>query len=182
MTHYDAGKSSMIILLSAVFTETPDVLRGFKAGADDYVLFPRDLREILARVRANLPPEVVDIEDYIRIDFDRRRLWINRGQLWQKEHLPPLQFELLRVLILNAGLIMTSATLTELVFFKEVSDGALAVTIFRLRQKVEPDPSHPRYIEAIRGIGYRFNGSPSRARPPGDINSHLTDMSRNDSH
>jgi len=160
----EAEYRSPIILVTAIFKETDDVLAGFEAGADDYVIRPRDNREILARIRANLPPEIVEVDDRIRIDFDGRRVWVKADAVWQDADLQPMQFKLLHVLVVNAGLMMTSTLLKELVWEKEISDDALAVFIRRLREKLEPDPHHPIYIETIRGIGYRFNGRPTRAR------------------
>jgi len=154
-----------IILITAVFTETEDVLKGFKAGADDYVKKPCDNREILARIRANLPPGIEEIDDRIRVDFDDQRVCVKRNGEWQEMHLQPLLFELLRALVFNAGRIMESTRLKDLVFGKDdISDDALAVYIWRLREKLEPDPHHPAYIETIRGVGYRFSGRPTRAR------------------
>jgi two-component system response regulator VicR len=117
----------------------------------------------MARIRANLPPEVIVVDDYILVDFASRRVWICRDGRWQKTHFPRLEFELLDVLITNAGLIVPTTTLKDRVFGKRVSDDALAVYIRRLREKLELDPSHPVYIENIRGLGYRFNGRPTRA-------------------
>jgi DNA-binding response OmpR family regulator len=153
-----------IILITAIYTETEDVLDGFKAGADDYVRRPCDNREILARIRANLPPQVVEVDDYIRVDFNSWRVWVNRNAEWQEVALQPLQFRLLQVLVLNVGRIMESYKLKDRVWENEdLSDDALAVFIWRLREKLEPDPHHPIYIETIRGVGYRFNGRPTRA-------------------
>lgn len=157
------GSNVPIILITARMTETEDVLRGFEVGADDYVIRPRDNRELLARIRANLPPEVVVIDDYIQVDFAGRMARVKREGNWQEVHLQRLQFELLKVLMINAGLIMPSTTLKDRVWGKIVSDGVLAVYIRRLREKLEPDPNHPTYIETIIGLGYRFNGRPTRA-------------------
>jgi two-component system alkaline phosphatase synthesis response regulator PhoP len=74
-----------------------------------------------------------------------------------------LQFELLEVLIINAGRIVPTTTLKDRVWGKPVSDEVLAVYIHRLRKKLEPDPDHPVYLETVRGLGYRFNGRPTRA-------------------
>ncbi len=152
-----------IILVTAIMKETEEILRGFEAGADDYVTRPRDNREIMARIRANLPPEVIVVDDCIQVDFASRRVWVRRDGNWQEVHLQRLQFELLEVLIINAGRIVPTTTLKDRVWGKPVSDALLAVYIHRLRKKLEPDPDHPVYIEAIRGLGYRFNGRPVRA-------------------
>jgi DNA-binding response OmpR family regulator len=147
-----------IILITAIFTETEDVLRGFEVGADDYVTRPRDWRELLARVRANLPPEIILVDDYLKVDFVAYQVWIKPDKQWEQVQLQPLQFELLRTLLMDAGKIITFTAITERVWHKEISDDALAVSIRRLRQKLETDPSKPKYIETIKGMGYRFNG------------------------
>ncbi|MGD9099719.1 MAG: response regulator transcription factor [Anaerolineae bacterium] len=157
------GSDIPIILVTAFMTETEQVLRGFEAGADDYVTRPRDNREIIARIRANLPPEVIVANNYILFDYSSRRVWVCRDGSWQEVHLQPLQFELLAVLITNAGLTVPTTTLKDRVWGKSVSDAALAVYIRRLRKKLEPDPDHPVYIKNIRELGYRFNGRPTRA-------------------
>ncbi len=153
-----------ILLITGIFTETEDVLEGFRAGADDYVRKPCDNREILARIRANLPPGIVEVDGCIRIDFDDRQVAVRHDQVWHEVYLQPLLFKLLQVLVLNAGRIMESTRLKDRVWEKEdLSDDALAVFIRRLRERLEPDPQHPTYIETIRGVGYRFNGRPVRA-------------------
>jgi DNA-binding response OmpR family regulator len=152
-----------IILVTAIMKETESILRGFEAGADDYVVRPRDNREVLARIRANLPPEVLVVDGFIRVDFASRKVQVKRGENWQEVHLQRLQFELLDVLVTNAGRIVLSTTLKDRVWNKPVSDEVLAVYIHRLREKLEPDPDHPIYIDTIRGLGYRFNGRLTRA-------------------
>ena len=153
-----------IILLTVPKNETEDVLRGFEAGADDYVIRPRDNREIMARIRANLPPEVLIVDDYLYVDLAGFQVLVRRCDNWQKIHLPPLEFELLKVLIMNAGLVVLTTILKNKIWEdKLVSDDVLAVYIRRLREKLEPDPANPLYIETIKGFGYQFNGKPIRA-------------------
>jgi len=159
----DEDYRAPIILITGIFTETESVLAGFKAGADDYVKRPCDNREILARIRANLPPEVVDVDDRLRIDFIDRRVWVKADQEWQEVCLQPLLFKLLQTLALNAGQMMESTRLKDRVWDREdISDDALAVFICRLREKLELDSRHPVHIETIRGVGYRFNGRSAR--------------------
>ena len=154
-----------IILVTAFMTETETVLRGFEVGADDYVTRPRDNREIVARVRANLPREAMVVDDYLFVDLARRRVCVQRANGWADVHLQQLQFDLLDVLIVNAGQVVLSTALKDRVWGKPVSDAVLAVYVHRLRAKLEPDPDRPSYIETVRGIGYRFNGRPTRASP-----------------
>jgi two-component system, OmpR family, alkaline phosphatase synthesis response regulator PhoP len=156
-----------IILITSAMKESEDILRGFEAGADDYVVRHRDNREILARIRANLPPEVLIINDYLCVDLAGFQVFVKRAQNWQKVHLPPLEFELLKVLIMNDGLVMLTTSLKNKIWGdKLVSDDVLTVYIRRLREKIEPNPAHPVYIETIEGFGYRFNGKQTRV---GDV-------------
>jgi two-component system, OmpR family, alkaline phosphatase synthesis response regulator PhoP len=150
-----------IILITGVMTGADDILLGFKKGVDDYVTRPRDNREIIARIRANLPPEVLLIDDYLCIDLKGEQVYIKRAGKWQEVHLTRLEFELLKVLVMNAGLVILTTVLKGKLWEDKIpSDDVLAVYIHRLRKKIEPDPAHPRYIEAIKGFGYRFNGKP----------------------
>jgi DNA-binding response OmpR family regulator len=144
-------------------TETEWVLRGFEAGADDYVRRPCDNREIMARIRANLAPGVIVFDDCILIDHWNRRVWVCRQGRWHEVHLQPLQYDLLDRLTLNAEQTVLTTTLKDRVWGKPVSDTALAVYIRRLREKLEPDPAEPAFIETIKGYGYRFNGQPMQA-------------------
>jgi two-component system, OmpR family, alkaline phosphatase synthesis response regulator PhoP len=156
-----------IILITVPMTDIEDILLGFEVGADDYVIRPRNNREIIARIRANLPPEVLIIDDYLCVDLAGFQVLLRRPKNWYKIHLPPLEFELLKVLIMNAGLVVLTTILKNKVWEdKLVSDDVLAVYIRRLREKLEPDPAHPVYIETIKGFGYQFNGKPIRASRP----------------
>lgn len=151
------GYSVPIILITAIFTETEDVLRGFEAGADDYVKRPCDNREILARIRASLPQGRTEFDHRVCIDYVERRLWVEGREV----ALQPLLFKLLHVLATNAGCIVPSTRLKDRVWEKDVSDDALAVFVRRLREKLELDLNRPACIETIRGVGYRFNGRPT---------------------
>ena len=158
-----------IILVTNEAKETPDILRGFEAGADDYVTYPCDNRVILARIRANLPPEVVKIndhndnDDYLEIDFINHIVRIKKDGEWTEVHFQPLEIDLLKTLVINAGTVVLSLTLKERVWGKLVSDSALQTAISRIRKKIEPDPRHPTYIITVQEIGYRFEGTPISA-------------------
>ena len=157
----DGGSNIPIILITAVAKETDQVLRGFEAGADDYVILPLDLREVLARIRANLPPQVIVIDNYIQIDFITRRVWVKQEDEWQEVHFQRLQFELLKLLVINARRTLPTTTIIDHIWGKDVSTDVLGVYIHRLREKLELSPDQsPVYIENIRGLGYRFNGRP----------------------
>jgi len=151
-----------IILITVPMTDRADILRGFEVGANDYVIRPRaDHPEIIARIRANLPPEVLIVDDYLCVDLAGSQVFVKRGENWQKVDLQSLLFELLKVLVMNAGLVVLTTRLKDILWGdKPVSDDVLAVYIHRLREKIEPDPANPVYIETIKGLGYRFNGKP----------------------
>jgi DNA-binding response OmpR family regulator len=157
------GVETPIILITGAMKETEDVLRGFEAGADDYVTRPRDNREVIARIRANLPPEITAFNNYLCIDYVMRKVRVNRGGTWQEIRLQRLEFDLLEALTMNARQVVLTTTLKDKVWGKSVSDDVLAVYILRLRKKLEADPADPEYIETIKGIGYQFNGKPVRA-------------------
>lgn len=159
------GNETPIILVTAVRKETETVLRGFKAGADDYVRRPQGNREIMARIRANLPPEAVVVDDYLRVDFASRRVWVRRNGDWQEIHLSPRLWQLLETLVINAGLIVPMTSIKDRVYGKPVGDSALFKAVHDLRRKLEPDPGDPVYIEVVKGIGYRFSGTLTRASP-----------------
>lgn len=152
-----------IILVTNEAKETEDVLSGFEAGADDYVTFPCDNRVILARIRANLPPEVMRIDDNFEIDFINRIVRVKNSGEWNPVHFQPLEFELLKTLVINEGIVVISLTMKERVWGKLVSDSALQTAISRIRNKIEPDPRHPKYIITVQEIGYRFEGTPVSA-------------------
>jgi two-component system KDP operon response regulator KdpE len=148
-----------IIMLTAKATE-PDMLRGFDAGADDYLTKPFSAKELLARVRAVLrrsqrADEIVtsamrcgDLE----IDFARRAVTA-RGQAVA---LSRTEYELLRQLALNTNKVMLHEDLLTTVWGPEYRDDVdyLRAYVRHLRRKIEADPSSPRYIITSPGVGY----------------------------
>jgi two-component system, OmpR family, alkaline phosphatase synthesis response regulator PhoP len=158
----DNDPDTPIIFITVPMTDIEDILRGFNAGADDYVIRPRDNREIIARIRANLPPEGLIVDNYLCVDLAGFQVFIRRAENWQNVRLRSHQlFELLKVLIVHAGLVVPTTVLKNKVWGdKLVSDDVLAVYIHRLRKAIEPDPANPVYIETIKGLGYRFDGKP----------------------
>ena len=88
---------------------------------------PRDNREIIARIQANLPPEVLVIDDYLCVDMAGSQVFIRRGKNWQEVHLQRLEFELLKVLIMNAVWLCSQPVLKGKIWEdKIVSDDVLA--------------------------------------------------------
>lgn len=141
-----------------------DAVVGLEVGADDYVSKPFRLRELIARVRASLRrvpgedddadrPEMIEVGD-VRIDTGRHEVFV-RGEATP---LPLKEFELLEMLLVNAGRVLTRDVLIDRVwgpnYFGDTK--TLDVHIKRLRAKVEVDPSSPEQIVTVRGVGYRF--------------------------
>jgi DNA-binding response OmpR family regulator len=159
----DNDKRIPIILITVPRASTDDILRGFDAGANDYVTRPRDNREIIARIQVNLPPGILLVDNYLCVDLVGSQVYTRQGGSWQEVPLQRLVFELLKVLIVNAGLVMLTTVLKSKIWEDiDKSDDALAALILRLRKGIEPDPVHPVYIENIKGFGYRFNGGPTQ--------------------
>jgi two-component system response regulator RegX3 len=155
-----------IIMVTAKGSEI-DTVVGLEVGADDYVSKPYRLRELVARMRAVLrrkptdaafsvpdsEDEIVTVGD-VTVDHSRHEVTI-RDSL---ARLPLKEFELLALLLENAGRVLTRDTLIDRVWGSDyVGDTkTLDVHIKRLRAKVEPDPANPTHIVTIRGVGYRY--------------------------
>ncbi|MFZ9706437.1 MAG: response regulator [Ilumatobacteraceae bacterium] len=153
-----------IIMVSAKGTEL-DTVVGLEVGADDYIVKPYRIRELVARVRAALRRSTVAGDGEITssssvtvgdisIDPDQHIVTV-RGKLTK---LPLKEFELLYVLMANAGRVMTRDTLIDRVWGSDYygDTKTLDVHIKRLRSKVEVDPGTPTAILTIRGLGYKF--------------------------
>jgi len=153
-----------IIMVTAKNAEI-DAVVGLEVGADDYVTKPFRLRELVARVRAALrrvpqtgeqetdPRDVVEVGD-VRLDVARHELAV-RGDLVA---LPLKEFELLELLLANAGRVLTRDTLIDRIWGPNYygDTKTLDVHIKRLRSKIEDDPAAPTRIVTVRGVGYRY--------------------------
>src|ERR1700704_1134477 len=153
-----------IIMVTARNAEI-DAVVGLEVGADDYVTKPFRLRELVARVRAALrrgrgddpgvaqAGEVLEIGD-VRLDTARHEVAV-RGE---RVALPLKEFELLELLLANAGRVLTRDVLIDRVWGPNYygDTKTLDVHVKRLRTKVEEDPGHPTHIVTVRGVGYRF--------------------------
>lgn len=158
-----ARSSVPIIMLTAKDSEVDKVV-GLELGADDYVTKPFSTRELVARMRAVLrrgaeseePPAVLEAGP-VRLDVERHTVSV-RGEGVQ---LPLKEFELLEMLLRNAGRVLTRMQLIDRVWGSDyVGDTkTLDVHIKRLRAKIESDPADPRHIETVRGLGYKFEPS-----------------------
>ena len=154
--------SDVPIIFLTARGETRDVVRGLEMGADDYVVKPYENDELVARVKAGLrrSPRPSVSEELIfkggefRINFMNREVRV-RNEI---KHLTPKEFNLLGVLVRNAGRVVTRNELVTEAWGEEYSDAidSLKLYIHYLRQKLETDPNHPEYILTLRGVGYRF--------------------------
>lgn len=156
-------ESSIPIIMLTAKTEEVDRIVGLELGADDYVPKPFSVRELIARVRAVLRrTETVQGDDQqtrlqvggIFMDLVRRRVTADGNTV----HLPLKQFDLLKVLMANKDRVVSREELFRAVWDADATydTGTLDVHIRWLREKIEPDPSHPCHIRTIRGVGYRI--------------------------
>jgi DNA-binding response OmpR family regulator len=156
----DQGDMVPIILLT-VRDSISDLEIGFSFGASDYISKPFDIRELIARVKARLPPALQEFNGYIRIDGPRRKVAIRRTENWEWVDLTPKEFDLLYYLVTNAGRPIGRTSILEAVFEIpgdiDIETKTLEKHIWSLRQKLEPDPREPRYLINIRGVGYKFD-------------------------
>ncbi|HAF61604.1 MAG TPA: DNA-binding response regulator [Anaerolineaceae bacterium] len=151
-----------VIMLTAK-GEEEDKVRGLELGADDYVTKPFSPRELVSRVKAVLrriesssvsSDDVIQVDDRLKIDFNRREIWVE-GKLVK---LRPTEYRLLYHLVQNAGWVLTYDQILSRVWGYEYRDEPHYVRLYinYLRQKLEKDPSDPKYILTERGVGYRF--------------------------
>ena len=157
-----------IIMVTAKNTEA-DIVLGLELGADDYITKPFSTPELLARIRsairrgratgAGAPGEAAESDEVLSIpgiemDVERHRVTVDGRQT----PLPLKEFELLEVLLRNAGRVLTRRQLLNRVWGADyVGDTkTLDVHVRRLRAKIEPDPATPRRLVTVRGLGYRL--------------------------
>jgi DNA-binding response OmpR family regulator len=150
----------MPIIFLTVRESVSDLEMGFALGASDYMSKPFDVRELLARVKARLPPEIQEFDGYLRIDSPRRRVSVYHEDGWQLLDLTPREFDLLNYLVNNVGRPIGRTTILEAVFKipadRDIETKTLEKHIWALRQKIEPNPREPRYLLNVRGVGYKF--------------------------
>ena len=162
----DEGNNVPVIILTAREEEADKVL-GLELGADDYVTKPFGVRELMARVKANLRKSVVREEapeqapagkgNFGKLDINPDRYEVRKdGRIID---LTVREFELLKYLSAQKGQVFSRETLLEKVwgyeYFGDVR--TVDVTIRRLREKIEDDPGKPVYILTKRGVGYYFD-------------------------
>jgi two-component system KDP operon response regulator KdpE len=172
-----AWTSVPIIVLSARGAEAVKVA-ALDAGADDYVTKPFGMDELLARIRAALrrrdtdsQATTVTTEDFT-IDLAAQRLTNAQGEV----RLSPTQWHLVEVLARHQGRLVTQQQLLAEVWGPgyENSSHYLRVFMAQIRQKLEPDPAHPRYFQTEAGRGYRFVNVPSSSPTPGSAQGSVS--------
>lgn len=150
-----------IIMLTAKDSEV-DIVVGLELGADDYVTKPYSTRELLARIRAVMRRQTND-DDFadgvltiglVRMDVDKHQVTVDGREV----AMPLKEFELLELLLRNAGRVLTRGQLIDRVWGADYfgDTKTLDVHVKRIRSKIEPDPSNPRMLVTVRGLGYRF--------------------------
>jgi two-component system response regulator RegX3 len=150
-----------IIMLTAKDSEIDKVV-GLELGADDYVTKPYSARELVARIRAVLrrrgeaepPTDAVLKAGPVRMDVERHVVEVDGEHVG----LPLKEFELLELLLRNAGRVLTRMQLIDRVWGSDyVGDTkTLDVHVKRLRAKIEPDPANPTFLLTVRGLGYKL--------------------------
>ncbi|MBS5305152.1 response regulator transcription factor [Clostridium tertium] len=154
-------KDISVIMLTAKGEELDKIL-GLELGADDYMTKPFSIRELLARIKAVLRrtkslggSDEIFKTNGILINFERREVLISD----KKIDLTLKEFELLEILVKNRGKILTRETLLDKIWGYEYvgETRTVDVHIRYLRKKIEVDDKNPKFIETIRGVGYRFN-------------------------
>lgn len=159
----------MPILMLTARDEAIDKVLGLELGADDYVIKPYDLRELIARIRALLRRAYGELSEAARgerfhfgpIDLDLEKLEVTRHG--KTVTLTPTEFRLLRYLASNPNRPLGRETLIEAVWGYSSpvgSDRTVDVHIRHLREKLEDDPANPRWITTVRGLGYQFVTEP----------------------
>ena len=159
------AENSLPILMFTSKNDSASKVRGLRAGADDYLTKPFDMDELIARIvslirrytRFNQPDGTLKQLhfDGLEIDIESRSITTINGTF----ELPPKEFDLLLFCAKNQGKILTKQRIYEEVWSEEYfyDDSNIMAIISRLRKKLEENPGSPKYIQTIKGIGYRFN-------------------------
>ncbi|MGA2846914.1 MAG: response regulator transcription factor [Candidatus Acidiferrales bacterium] len=153
--------SDVPIIMLTIRNSERDKVQALDAGADDYVVKPFGVQELMARIRAALrrsaPGDAAPpfLTDDLQIDFEKRVVMVKNNPV----RLTPKEFELLRHLVANQGKTLGHRRLLQAVWGPDYGEETeyLRVFINQLRKKIEPDPRKPRYIHTEPWVGYKFN-------------------------
>ena len=154
--------SAPVIIISARGQEH-DKIKGLDAGADDYLTKPFGVPELMARLRVALrhaaqkPEDAPPLYDHegLKVDLVARKVWLKKKDIL----LSPLQYDLLAVLVRNAGRVVSQKQLIKEVWGETVTPELVRITVHQLRHKIEPDPVRPRCLKTEAGVGYRLEAS-----------------------
>jgi two-component system, OmpR family, alkaline phosphatase synthesis response regulator PhoP len=166
----DQRVRSKIIMLTAR-SEENDRVFGLELGADDYIVKPFSVRELLARIRVQLrrDPEVAETPRYERFRFGDVLVDFKRRQVFRHGILQPVtprEFRVLEYLLQHPGEVLSRDRLLGEVWGDDARFTTRTVDnhIMRIRKHVEPDPENPRYIKTVRGSGYLLDVAVPAAR------------------
>ena len=158
--------SDVPIIMPTAKGEDMDKILGLEYGADDYITKPFNILEVKARIKAILRrtraakknvEENVIVNGDVRLDKDNRRVQICGREI----NLTGKEFELLEFLVANPGKVYGRAKLLQLIWGKDYpgDERTVDVHVRRLREKIEPNPSEPRYVQTKWGVGYYYQGT-----------------------
>ena len=158
-------KNNVPVLMLTAKSDEEDKVSGLRLGADDYLTKPFDMDELIARIaslirrytRFNQQAGAIQKLNFdgLQIDLENRSVTTSNGTF----ELPPKEFDLLLYCAKHQGKILTKQQIYEEVWGEEYfyDDSNIMAIISRLRKKLEVNPSSPKYIQTVKGIGYRFN-------------------------
>lgn len=172
-----AGGSKAPVIILTARDEEVDTILGLELGADDYMTKPFRVRELLSRVKSHLRRAYGDLADALGgriiradellIDLERRRV----SRAGKKISLTPTEFEILRLLAEKPGRVFSRRDLLERVGDYDAAisgdEKTINVHVSHLRDKVEEDPSNPRFVMTVRGVGYAFADRSERGERSG---------------
>jgi len=155
--------SNMPIIMLTAKSDDMDKILGLEYGADDYITKPFNILEVKARIKAIIRRNVINtknestneiVKGDMRLDIDGRRLFINDNEI----NLTAKEFELLELLVMNPNKVYSRDNLLNLVWGYEYPGEARTVDVHvrRLREKIESNPSEPKYVHTKWGVGYYF--------------------------
>lgn len=172
-----AGGSKAPVIILTARDEEVDTILGLELGADDYMTKPFRVRELLSRVKSQLRRAYGDLADALGgriiradellIDLERRRV----SRAGKRISLTPTEFEILRLLAEKPGRVFSRRDLLERVRDYDAAisgdEKTINVHVSHLRDKVEEDPSNPRFVMTVRGVGYAFADRSERGERSG---------------
>ena len=158
--------SDVPIIIVSARSEDRDKITALDKGADDYLTKPFSVDELLARLRVIqrrlMKSENISVTEFVngrlRIDYASGCVHLDDEEL----HLTPIEYKLLCLLAKNVGKVLTHSYITTAIWGSHIDNDVASLRVFMatLRKKIEPDPSHPRYIQTHIGVGYRMIRQP----------------------